>query len=255
MATAKCYGRRGRRARGSVLRTCHTHRVRLLLIEDDRSLRDVLGRGLAEAGYVLDAVGSGEDALEYLRTYEYALCICDWRLPGISGLDVLVAARRRSLTLPFLMLTARDAPADRVEALDAGADDYLVKPFDYAELLARVRALLRRPGGDRAPVLRCGDLVLDPATREASGPDGTIALTAREFALLELLARRSPAVVSRRSIALHAWPEEIDAVGSNTIEVHVARLRGKLARSEARIETVRGTGYRLLARTEQAAGR
>ena len=224
--------------------------MRLLLVEDDTSLREVLVRGLEEAGYVLDAVASGETALEHLRVYEYALCVCDWRLPGISGLDVLVAARRRGLALPFLMLTARDASTDRVTALDAGADDYLVKPFDYPELLARVRALLRRPGGDRAPVLRCGDLLLDPATREASSPGGPIVLTAREFALLELLVRRSPAVVTRRSIALQAWPEEADAVGSNTIEVHVARLRAKLAHSEARIETVRGSGYRLLAAAE-----
>lgn len=220
--------------------------MRLLVVEDDAALRDVLSRGLNEQGYVLDAVADGESALEHLRAYEYALCICDWRLPGRSGLEVLSAARARQLQTPFLMLTARDATTDRVQALDAGADDYLVKPFDYAELLARVRALLRRPGGDRAPQLCCGGLVLDPATREAHGPAGPVALTAREFALLELLARRSPSIVARRSIALQAWPDEVEAVGSNTIEVHVARLRAKLVGCGARIETVRGAGYRLV---------
>ncbi len=232
---------------------CNTAGVRLLVVEDDTALREVLERGLSEEGYVLDAVATGEGALEHLRALEYALCICDWRLPGTSGLEVVTTARRWGLSIPFLMLTARDASQDRVAALDAGADDYLTKPFDYAELLARVRALLRRPGGDRSPQLRCGDLVLDPATREAHGPDGPIPLTTREFALLELLCRRSPAVVSRRSIALQAWPDEVEAVGSNTIEVHVARLRGKLARCETRIETVRGSGYRLRPRHADGA--
>ncbi|MCU1491188.1 MAG: two-component system response regulator [Acidimicrobiaceae bacterium] len=220
--------------------------MRLLLVEDDAGLRDVLRRGLLEEGYVVDAAGDAGEALSYLAVYEYGLCVCDWRLPDQSGIEVLTWARRRQLPTAFLMLTARDATADRVQALDAGADDYLVKPFEYPELLARLRALLRRPGGDRAPQLRCGDLILDPATRDVRGPDGSIPVTSREFALLELLFRRSPAVVTRRAIATQAWPDEAEAVGSNTIEVHIARIRAKLARSAARIETVRGTGYRLV---------
>jgi DNA-binding response OmpR family regulator len=144
------------------------------------------------------------------------------------------------------MLTARDAPPDRVHALDEGADDYLVKPFDYPELLARLRALLRRPSGDRSPLLRCGLLTVDPATHQAFVAGERADLTPREFAIIELLVRRSPAVVLRRSIVLQAWPEEAGGVGSNTIDVHIARLRGKLARSDARIETLRGTGYRLV---------
>jgi DNA-binding response OmpR family regulator len=220
--------------------------VRLLLAEDDAQLRDVLERGLRDAGYVVDAVSSGTDALAYLEVYEYAICIIDWQMPGSSGLDVITAARRRGLETPFLMLTAKDAHTDRIRALDAGADDYLSKPFDYGELLARLRAILRRPGGTRTPVLRCGSLVLDPSTLETLIDGERIDLTPREFAILELLIRRSPAVVRRESIALQAWPDEADAVGSNTIDVHIARLRAKVARSDAQIETVRGAGYRLV---------
>ncbi|HTW10804.1 MAG TPA: response regulator transcription factor [Acidimicrobiales bacterium] len=221
--------------------------MRLLLAEDDDNLRGVLERGLKEEGYVVDAVANGRQALDYLGMYEYALAVLDWRMPGASGLDVIVAARRRGVQTPFLVLTARDAAPDRVQALDEGADDYLVKPFDYGELLARLRALLRRPSGDRAPLLRCGSLAIDPATHETLVAGEPTELTPREFAIMELLARKSPAVVHRRSIALHAWPEEADAVGSNTIDVHIARLRAKIARSDARIETVRGAGYRLVA--------
>jgi DNA-binding response OmpR family regulator len=221
--------------------------MRLLLAEDDASLRGVLERGLKEEGYVVDAVSNGSEALDYLRIYEYAICIVDWRMPGASGLDVITWARGRGLPTPFLMLTAKDAAPDRIRALDGGADDYLVKPFDYGELLARLRALLRRPSGDRSPLLRCGSLTVDPATRQALVGAEPADLTPREFAIIELLMRKSPAVVYRRSIALQAWPEEADAVGSNTIDVHIARLRAKLARSDARIETFRGAGYRLVA--------
>jgi DNA-binding response OmpR family regulator len=221
-------------------------RVRILLAEDDDQLREVLERSLGEGGYVVDAVPDGETARRYLRTYEYALCILDWRMPGLSGLEVLADARRRGLKSPILMLTARDAPADRVRGLDEGADDYLVKPFDHDELLARVRALLRRSSGTGEPSLRVGSLVLTPSTREVTSGGELIDLTPRELTILELLMRKSPAVVSRREIALQVWPEESDALGSNTIDVHMARLRGKLARSDARISTIRGTGYRVV---------
>ncbi len=225
---------------------CHTRTVRVLLAEDDDKLRDVLTRGLQEAGYVVDAAATGEDALTYLMVNEYGVCILDWRLPKASGVDVVKWLRARHSGTPILMLTARDAPADRIEALDGGADDYLIKPFDYGELLARLRALLRRPIGERNPQLRCGSLLLDPSTRETLVDGQPVEFTSREFAILELLMRRSPAVVMRRSLALQAWPEEADAVGSNTIDVHIARLRAKLARSDTRIETIRGSGYRLV---------
>lgn len=206
----------------------------------------MLVEGLELAGYVVDAVEDGDQALAHLKANEYGACVLDWRMPGPSGLEVVTWARRRGMSVPILMLTAKDTTPERVQGLDEGADDYLVKPFDYPELLARLRALLRRPGGDRQPVLRRGGLLLDPASRVVRAGDDPVELTPREFTILELLMRRAPEVVTRRSIALHAWPDEADAVGSNTIDVHMARLRGKLARGEARVETVRGTGYRLV---------
>ncbi len=220
--------------------------MRLLLAEDDAALRDVLARGLREAGYVVDVATDGDEALDYLAVNEYAACVLDWRMPRRTGVEVLADLRRRRIAAPVLMLTARDAAPDRVEALDAGADDYLVKPFDYSELLARLRALLRRGDGERQPLVRCGDLAFDPAARRVSLGETPLELTARELSILELLMRRSPAAVSRRSIALQAWPEESDAVGSNTIEVHVARIRAKIDGGDAKLETVRGFGYRLV---------
>ena len=221
--------------------------MRVLVAEDDASLRDVLERGLREAGYVVDAVANGEDARQYLRAYEYSVGVLDWRMPGASGLEIIMWARRQGIHTPFLMLTAKDAPPDRIRALDEGADDYLIKPFDYGELLARLRALLRRPSGERNPMLRCGSLSIDPATREVLVGGEPAELTPREFAIIELLIRKSPAIVQRSTIALQAWPDEADAVGSNTIDVHIARLRAKIAHGDARIETQRGAGYRLVA--------
>ena len=217
------------------------------MAEDDPGLRSVLERGLRESGYVVDAVADGTEALEYLRAYEYEVAVLDWRMPGASGLEVLQALRRRGSPVPVLMLTARDTAADRVTGLDEGADDYLVKPFEFSELLARLRALQRRPRAVHPPRLTVGDVVLDPATREVTAAGGSPALTTTEMGILELLLRRSPAVVDRRTIAVQVWNEEADAVGSNTIEVHVARLRAKLAGAAVRIETSRGVGYRIVA--------
>jgi DNA-binding response OmpR family regulator len=215
--------------------------------EDDAGLRDVLERGLRENGYVVDAVADGDRAIAFLRTYDYEAVVLDWRMPGASGIEVVRDARRRGLSVPVLMLTARDAAADRVTGLDEGADDYLVKPFDFGELLARIRALQRRPPALHPPVLTVGDVVFEPATRKARVGTDEPAFTATELSILEILMRRSPAVVDRRSIAVHVWDEEADALGSNTIDVHLARLRAKLGGAAARIETVRGVGYRLVA--------
>ncbi|MBO0713669.1 MAG: response regulator transcription factor [Acidimicrobiales bacterium] len=220
--------------------------MRLLVADDDDDLRRVLVRGLEAAGYVVDAVADGHQAVAYLKANEYGACVLDWRMPGLSGLEVVAWIRQQGVPVPVLMLTAKDTPRERVQGLDEGADDYLVKPFHYPELLARLRALLRRPGGERQPVLRTGGLLLDPASRVVKAGDEPVELTPRELAILELLMRRAPEVVTRRSIALQAWPDEADAVGSNTIDVHMARLRGKLARGQVRVETVRGTGYRLV---------
>jgi DNA-binding response OmpR family regulator len=220
--------------------------MRVLVAEDDEALRSVLERGLKEDGYVVDTVGDGEAALRHLRTYEYDVAVVDWRMPARSGLQVVSEARRRGDRTPILLLTARDTPADRVAGLDEGADDYLTKPFDFSELIARLRALQRRPPLALPPVLECGDLLFDPATRELTVAGESVAMTATESALVELLLRRSPAVVTRRQIATQIWEDEASAVGSNTIDVHVARVRSKLSTSRARIETVRGMGYRIV---------
>ena|SRR6516162_6701737 len=220
--------------------------MRVLVAEDDAALRSVLERGLRENGYVVDAVIDGESALRHLRSYDYDVAVLDWRMPKRTGIDVIMEARRLGDRTPFLMLTARDTAADRVAGLNQGADDYLVKPFEFSELVARLRALQRRPALTLDPVLECADLRFDPTTRELTVSGRTVATTATETGLVELLLRRSPAVVSRRTIATQIWDDEADAVGSNTIEVHVRRIRSKLAGSRARIETVRGTGYRMV---------
>jgi DNA-binding response OmpR family regulator len=216
--------------------------------EDDPALRSVLERGLRESGYVVDAVADGDSALGYLRIYDYEVAVLDWRMPALSGLEVVREIRRRGFAVPILMLTARDSAGDRVTGLDGGADDYLVKPFDFSELLARMRALQRRSPTTQNPRLTVGNLEFDPATREVRIGSARPKLTGTELSILEILMRRSPAVVPRRSIALHVWDEEADALGSNTIDVHMARLRAKLALAPVQVETVRGVGYRLVPR-------
>jgi two-component system OmpR family response regulator len=219
----------------------------VLVAEDDEGLRSVLERGLRENGYAVDTTADGEQALRYLDTYEYEVAILDWRMPKLSGLEVIRRLRLRGSALPVLMLTARDAASDRVAGLDEGADDYLVKPFDFSELLARVRALQRRGEAMQSLVIEVGNLQLDTVTREVSVGSLRPRLTATELSLLEILMHRSPAVVSRRSIALAVWNEEADALGSNTLDVHLARLRAKLTASGAKIEAVRAVGYRIVA--------
>ena len=220
--------------------------MRVLVAEDDPGLRSVLERGLREHGYIVDAVADGSAALSYLRSYSYEAAVLDWRMPKQSGLDVVAAMRARGDRTPVLMLTARDATEDRVEGLNQGADDYLVKPFSFAELVARLSALQRRPALSIDPVLSCGDLEFDPATRVVRLHGEPITLTTIETGLIELLMRRAPSVVNRRTIAVQVWDDEADAVGSNTIDVHVGRLRAKLGEASTRIETVRGVGYRLV---------
>jgi two-component system copper resistance phosphate regulon response regulator CusR len=219
--------------------------MRILVAEDDLGLRDVLVLGLEEQGYHVDAVERGDDAIDQLRWYDYDVAIVDWRMPGAPGIDVIAWARRQAKPTAILMLTARDTPADRIEGLDAGADDYLVKPFDFGELLARVRALQRRPRGVDAPVIARGQLNLDPIRRAVTVGGRPLGLTPTEFQILELLLRRSPAVVDRKSIAEHAWQDETDPLGSNAIDVQLSRLRAKLPTAGVRIVTVRGAGYRL----------
>jgi DNA-binding response OmpR family regulator len=222
--------------------------MQILVAEDDAQLRDVLARGLRSAGYTVDVAGRGDEALELLLKNGYAAAVVDWRMPVMDGIDVVIAIRARSLSTPVLMLTARDTPSDRIHGLDAGCDDYLVKPFDFQEMLARLRALMRRPKTTLGVQLRAGALTIDPVARLASVNGTALALTPTEYAIVELLVRRSPAVVSRETIANHAWTDALDPIASNSIDVHVTRLRAKLVGAGVRMEAVRSVGYRLVAR-------
>jgi two-component system, OmpR family, response regulator len=222
--------------------------MRVLIAEDDGALRDVLGRGLLEAGYSVDAVVDGIAAESALRSREYEVAVIDWRMPGLTGLEVIERVRGAGVRTPILLLTARDTMIDKVQGLNAGADDYLIKPFDFGELLARLNALQRRPALRLDNELRCGDLTFDPSSRQCTVSDRPIALTFTEGAILELLLRRSPLVVTREAIAHHAWQQSYRTAASNTIQAHVTRLRSKLRGSTAEIQTVRGLGYRLAQR-------
>jgi DNA-binding response OmpR family regulator len=224
---------------------CDADAVRILVAEDDPGLREVIVLGLSDSGYHVDAVERGDDAIDQLRFYDYDVAIIDWRMPGREGIDVVEWARRHDRPTAILMLTARDTASDRIRGLDTGADDYLVKPFDFGELLARVRALQRRPRGVDAPTIRRGRLALDPLTRQVTVDERVLALTTTEYRILELLMRRSPAVVDRKAIAEHAWADETAPLGSNAIDVQMSRLRAKLPTAGVRVATVRGAGYRL----------
>jgi DNA-binding response OmpR family regulator len=230
--------------------------MRLLLAENDPGLRSVLQRGLTEEGFVVDAIPTGNQALDHLCTYEYVISVVDWPMPGTSGLDIITWARGWGLRTPFLMLTANDGRRNRGRALEEGSFDYLVKPFDYEDLLTRLRTLLHRSTDEPGPLLRCGSFSIDPLTRQAFVGGEPAALTSPEFATIELLVRSSPAVVNGRVIAQLTWPEHAGAIGPGTLDIHMARLRAKLARSDARIETFPATrrsprqpqeaGYRIL---------
>jgi two-component system copper resistance phosphate regulon response regulator CusR len=219
--------------------------MRILVAEDEPGLRDVLVQGLEDEGYHVDAVARGDDAIEQLRHYEYDVAVLDWRMPGRTGLEVVEWVRGRGRPTAVLMLTAMDTPRDRIAGLDGGADDYLTKPFDFGELLARIRALQRRPRGVDAPLIARGNLALDPVRREVRVGGRALAFTATEYNIVELLMRRFPAVVTRRAIAEHGWRDETDPLGSNTIDVQVSRIRAKMIGGGVRIVTVRGAGYRL----------
>ena len=219
--------------------------MRILVAEDEPGLREIIVLGLVEAGYQVDAVDRGDDAIDQLKWYEYDVAVLDWRMPGAEGVDVVRWARRHDRPTGLLMLTARDTVPDRIEGLDAGADDYLVKPFEFSELLARIRALQRRPRGVDTPILEVGRLTLDPATRIVTSAGREVALTPTEYLVLEVLLRRAPAVVEREAIAAHAWADETDPIGTNAIDVQVSRLRAKLVDARVRIVAVRGAGYRL----------
>jgi two-component system OmpR family response regulator len=218
----------------------------LLLVEDDRKLVRALERGLAREGYAVDVAYSGEEALERVSGRTYDAVVLDVMLPGADGFEVCEVLRRGQRTLPVLMLTARAEISDRIRGLDAGADDYLVKPFDFGELLARLRALSRRSQSERAPVVEAGGLRLDSATRTVTRAGLEVELTAREFEVLELLARHDGQVVSRRQMLEQIWDGDDDG-SPNVVDVYVGYLRRKLEDPSGRqlIRTIRGVGFML----------
>jgi two-component system OmpR family response regulator len=222
--------------------------MRLLVVEDEPKLAALLRRGLIEEGHAADVAGSGEDALWRARSTEYDAIVLDLMLPGIDGLEVCRQLRADGIWSPVLMLTARDGLGDRIGGLDAGADDYLTKPFAFAELVARLRALARRGAPERPSVLTVGDLELDPATRGVRRGADEIELSPKEFALLETFMRRPGRVLSRFELLEHAWDYEYEN-RSNVVDVYVRYLREKIDRPFGRVslETVRGVGYRLRA--------
>jgi len=217
--------------------------TRILIIEDDEAILRFLRRGLAYEGYIVDTATEGQSGLALARDHPPDLVVLDWMLPGLDGLEVCRRLRAGG-PVPILMLTAKDTIHDRVQGLDAGADDYMVKPFDLDELLARIRALMRRAQPNRPKVLRFADLSLDTGTRQAARGDRVISLTAKEYELLELFLRHPRQVMTRDTIFDHVWGYDFGGE-SNIIEVYVRYLRQKLeSNSESRLlHTVRGMGY------------
>ena len=220
--------------------------MRIIIVEDEVKMAALLRRGLHEEGYAVDVTASAEDAVWMGTENPYDAVVLDVMLPDGSGFDVLKRLRAAGRWPPVIMLTARDAVTDRVRGLDAGADDYLTKPFSFDELLARLRALIRRGAAERPAVLRAGAVALDPGSRSIDVDGAPVALTAREFALLELLMRHPGEVMSRTRIREHIWDFSFDG-DSNVVDVYVRYLREKIDRKFGLnlIETVRGAGYRI----------
>lgn len=220
--------------------------MRILVVEDEKRLADALGAGLRAEGFAVDLAHDGLEGLWLAREGGYDAMVLDILLPGMNGFRICSTLRAEGNHVPILMLTAKDGELDQAEALDDGADDYLVKPFSYVVLVARLRALLRRGTAGREPVLRSGDLRLDPASRRCWRGEDEVELTPRELALTEFLLRRKGTVVSKPDILFHVWQNEFDG-DPNIVEVYVNRLRRKLDRPYGieTITTVRGEGYRL----------
>ena len=220
--------------------------MRILLVEDDARVASFIRRGFREEHYTVDVAADGEQALFLAQTGEYDLLVLDLMLPKRSGLEVLRTLRGERMTTPILILSAKDALQDKVVGLDAGADDYLTKPFGFDELLARVRALMRRRGDLAATILRAKDLELDTLRHRVARAGHELALTNQEYALLEFLLRHADQVVTRTMLAEHVWEHDFDSL-SNVIDVHIARLRRKIddGFSSKLLQTIRGSGYML----------
>jgi two-component system OmpR family response regulator len=222
--------------------------VRILVVEDEAKMADLLKRGLEHEGYAVDLAGDGGEALWAAREFAFDAIVLDAMIPAPDGFEVCRTLRSEGRWTPVLLLTARDAVDDRVLGLDAGADDYLTKPFAFSELFARLRALTRRELGARPTVLVVGDLVLDPATREVRRGDADISLSAKQFAILEQFMRRPGEVLSRTDLLEHVWDFAYEGT-SNLVDVYVRTLRERIDRPFGvdTIETIRGAGYRLRA--------
>jgi two-component system OmpR family response regulator len=220
--------------------------MRVLVVEDDAKLARAIARGLRHEGYAVDLVGDGEAALMSAGVWSYDAIVLDVMLPERDGLDVCATLRGRDCWAPILMLTARGQVGDRIRGLDVGADDYLSKPFDFGELLARLRALVRRAPASRPVRLEVGDLVVDPSTHEVSRAGVPVTLTAREFAVLEYLARHAGQAITRTAVLDHVWDENFEGA-TNIVDVYVGYLRRKLEQPFDRplIRTIRGVGYAL----------
>jgi two-component system, OmpR family, response regulator len=220
--------------------------MRILLVEDEPKLARALVRGLERTGYAVDLASSGEDAVLLATTHDYDAVVLDVMLPGKDGFEVCRALRSEDCWSPVVMLTARDRVEDRIHGLDAGADDYLVKPFDFGELLARLRALFRRQPKERPAALSVDDLVIDPATRSVTRAGEAVELTLREFGVLEYLASHAGRVVTRAELLDHVWDDSFFGT-SNIVDVYVGYLRRKLEVPFDRplIRTIRGSGYLL----------
>ena len=220
--------------------------MRILVVDDDTRLCSIVRRGLFEEAYAVDVAYDGEEGEYMAEVNPYDLIILDIMMPKKDGLQVCGELRARRINTPILMLTARDAVEDRVRGLDAGADDYMVKPFSFSELLARVRALLRREAMTKSPEIAVGDLVLNTLTRQVRRGDRTIDLTTKEYVILEYFMRHPNAVVTRTALEEHAWDYDFDSM-SNLVDVYIRRLRRKLddEDGESLLQTVRGAGYRL----------
>jgi two-component system, OmpR family, response regulator len=220
--------------------------VRVLVVEDSHKMAGLIRRGLSEEGYAVDFASNGRDAVWMAKEYPFDAVVLDVMLPDLDGFEVCRQIRDAERWAPVLMLTARDAVSDRVKGLDVGADDYLTKPFAFVELLARLRALIRRGDHERPPVLTAGGLTMDPATKAVHRGDHAIALTAKELSLLEYFMRHPGEVLTRTRLIEHVWDFAYDG-DSNVVDVYVRYLREKVDRPFGKdsIETVRGIGYRL----------
>lgn len=223
--------------------------MRVLVVEDEERLAGGLRRGLEAEGFAVDIAANGTDGLWMARENPYDVILLDIMLPGLNGYKVCETLRADRIWTPILMLTAKDGEFDQVEGLDTGADDYLIKPFSFQVLLARIRALLRRGAAARPALLHAGDLCVDPAAKRVWRGEQELSLTARELAVLEFLLRRRGDVVSKRDILNHVWDDDFEG-DPNIVEVYIRYLRNKIDRpfGRADIETVRGAGYRLGAR-------